>query len=281
MARDLDGLRMVITGANTGIGKVAALTLAQRGAELVLAGRSEDRTAPVLEDIRRAGGTAEFVHLDLADLGSVRDAAGRILELGRPIDRLINNAGLAGKRGTTADGFEIAFGTNHLGHFLLTGRLLPALLEAEEPRVVNVASRSAFQAKGIDFEALQQPTRTVTGLQEYAVSKLANILFTRELARRFGDRGLRAVSLHPGTIASEIWREVPPPLRQLMLRFMRTPEEGARTVLYCATSPDVLADENGGFYVDCKRRRPPKLAEDEALATRLWEESVAWTGAFT
>lgn len=281
MDRDLAGMRVVITGANTGIGRVTAEELARRGAALVLAGRSEERTVPVVEAIRGAGGVAEFVRLDLADLASVRGGAAAVLALGGPIDRLINNAGLAGKRGVTADGFELAFGTNHLGHFLLTGLLLPALLEAEAPRVVNVSSRSAFQARGIDFDAVRRRTRTITGLQEYAVSKLANVLFTRELARRFEGQGLRTSCLHPGTIASEIWREVPPPFRQLMLRFMRTPEEGARTVLHCATSPDVLEDDNGAFYENCGVRRPPRLAEDAELAAELWERSVGWTGAFT
>lgn len=276
--RDLEARFIVITGANTGIGRITAEKLAARGAEVVLACRSEERTRPVLDSIRAQGGEAIFEPLDLASLDSVRESASRIVDRGKPIDVLINNAGLAGQRGLTKDGFELAFGTNHLGHFLFTMLLANRLREAKSARIVNVSSRSHYRAKGIDFDAVRKPTRTRTGMREYEVSKLANVLFTRELAKRIGPTGVHSYSLHPGVIASEIWREVPWPIRPVMEMFMISTEEGAKTTLYCATSPEV-ASHDGRFYDDCREKRPSRIAFDDDLARKLWEKSVEWTGA--
>jgi NAD(P)-dependent dehydrogenase (short-subunit alcohol dehydrogenase family) len=278
--RDLVGRFIVVTGANTGIGRSTAQQLAARGASLVLACRSEARTRPVLEAIRQAGaGDAQFVWLDLADLASVRTAAAQIAGLGRPIDVLLNSAGVAGQRGVTRDGFELAFGTNHLGHFLLT-MLLMRSLEAcvQRARVVNVSSQAHYSAKGIDFGAVRRPTKTITGLPEYGVSKLANILFTEEFARRVGPAGPHAYALHPGVVASDAWRRVPWPIRPLMKLRMISNDEGAKTSVYCATSPDV-ADDDGLYYDDCRAKKPSELAHDPDLAERLWAKSVEWTGA--
>jgi NAD(P)-dependent dehydrogenase (short-subunit alcohol dehydrogenase family) len=269
---------VVITGANTGIGRATAEELGRRGHTVVLAGRSAERTQPVLAAIRGAGGEGHFIELDLGELASVRAGAARILELGRPIDILINNAGLAGQRGLTKDGFELTFGTNHLGHFLLTVLLAPSLKSAAPSRIVNVASQSHYQAKGIDFTALQKPTRTVTGMPEYAVSKLANVLFTSELARRLGPAGVHSYALHPGVVASDIWRRIPWGLRSLAKLFMITNEEGAKTSLYCATSPEV-AEHNGRYYDKCREKKPSRLSGDAELARQLWEKSVQWVGA--
>ena len=276
--RDLEGRFIVVTGANTGIGRVTAEKLAERGASIVLACRSEERTRPVLDAIRSRGGDAVFERLDLGSFESVREAAARLLDRGRPIDVLINNAGLAGQKGLTKDGFELAFGTNHLGHFLLTVLLAPRLVEAKAARIVNVSSQSHYRAKGIDFDAVRRPTASVTGLPEYEVSKLANVLFTRELAKRIGPTGVHSYALHPGVIASEIWREVPWPIRPIMELFMISTEKGAQTTLYCATSPEV-ADHDGRFYDDCRERKPNRIAFDDDLARKLWEKSVEWTGA--
>src|SRR5207248_1708186 len=139
-----------------------------------------------------------------------------LLDGGRPLHGLINNAGVAGQRGLTAQGFELAFGINHLGHFLLTTLLVDRLRETGGARVVNVSSDSHYQAKGIDFDAVRQPTKSMTGMREYAVSKLANVLFTQELARRVPASELGAYAVHPGVIASDIWRRVPGPARSMM-----------------------------------------------------------------
>ncbi len=277
--RSLEGRFIVVTGANTGIGRATAEALAARGASLVLACRTEERTRPVLDAIRALGaGEAQFVPVDLGDFASVRACAASIDAIGRPIDVLINNAGLAGKRGLTKDGFEMAFGTNHLGSFLLTMRLFPRLRAASRARIVNVASKAHYDAKGIDFEAVRKPTRTITGVPEYAVSKLANVLFAREVARRVGASGIHSYSLHPGVVASDAWRQVPWPIRPLIKLGMISNEEGAKTTLYCATSPEV-AGEDGLYYDSCKKKTPSPLAQDEALARALWDKTVEFTGA--
>ena len=277
--RDLAQRFIVLTGANTGIGRATALRLAERGATLVLACRSEEKTRPVLDEIRALGaGDAQFVPLDLGDLDSVRACGARIDAMGRPIDVLLNNAGLAGARGSTKQGFELAFGTNHVGHFLLTMLLAARLRAAKNARIVIVASQAHYEAKGIDFDAIRRPTKSVTGLPEYAVSKLANVLFARGLAKRLGPSGVHSYSLHPGVVASDAWRRVPWPIRPLMKIWMISNDDGAKTSLYCATSPDVAA-EDGRYYDACREKKPSAVALDDTLADRLWDRSVEYTGA--
>lgn len=278
MTPDLADRTYVVTGANAGIGRVTARELARRGATVILACRSEDKTRPVIDDIRALAGhdRVRFVELDLASLASVAACADRLRDEG-PIHGLINNAGLTATQGDrTADGFELTFGVNHLGHFALTLRLLDRLSEGRA-RVVNVSSKSHYDADDIDFAALRQPTQTRVGLREYAVSKLCNVLFTREAARRFADRGVTTYALHPGVIASEIWRRVPQPFRWIMTRFMRSVDDGAATTLYCATDP-ALAEHSGRYYDDCAERKPSRPARDDQLAAALWTRSCEWTG---
>ena len=271
---NLEGKTALVTGANTGIGRVTAIELARLGARVILACRSEEKTRPVLEEI--GAEKAEFMSLDLADLASVRAAASAFLARDEPLALLVNNAGLAGAHGQTKDGFELAFGTNHVGHYLFTRMLLPAIERAGEARIVTVASHGHYRAPGIDWEAIRQPTRTKTAFPEYCVSKLANVLFASELARR-GPKGVRSYSLHPGGVASDVWREVPWGLRHLLHLFLLTNEQGARTTLYCATSDDV-GDASGLYYDRCKAKVASPLALDPALASELWERSAAWVG---
>ena len=277
---DLRGKTFVVTGANAGIGRATAEALAARGGRLVLCGRSAERTEPVLAGIRERDPAAEvsFIRLDLASLASVAEAAQALLQANPRIDVLIDNAGLAGHRGQTEDGFEIQFGVNHLGHFLFTALLLPRLLESAPARVVVVSSGNHRQAKsGIDFEAVQRTTATAIGLREYNVSKLANVLFAKELARRHGDRGLTAVALNPGQVASQVWRRIPWPFRQLFIKLarMRSNEEGAQTSIHCATAPREQL-ENGGYYEDSARAQELPLACDRELAEELWRRSEDW-----
>lgn len=282
-------LRALITGANTGIGFDAARTLAARGLKLTLACRNVEKAerarAHILRDTDARPDDVDLLTLDLADLASVGDAAAQYLDRGETLDILINNAGLAGFRGQTKDGFEQAFGVNHLGHFKWTLALTPALARAPAPRVVHVASRAHERAPGIDFEAVCAPTRTRTGFPEYQVSKLANVLFSAELARRLAALDtshpaskIRSYSLHPGVVATDVWREVPGPLRWLMKRFMISSEEGAATTIYCALDP-ACADETGLYYDNCAPKIPSNVAQDPALATALWEHSAEWTGS--
>lgn len=276
-AEDLSKSVILITGANTGIGKSTASALAARGAKLYLACRSESKTLPVIEQITAESGNPEvhFLPLDLGDLDSVRACAEAFLATGEPLHVLINNAGLAGQQGLTASGFEKAFGVNHVGHFLLTELLLERLKQSAPARIVNVASSAHFQAGGIDFDAVRRSTKAATaGLPEYAVSKLANVLFTQELARRLEGSGVTTYAAHPGVVASDVWRKVPWPVRPVMKLFMKSTEQGAETTVYCATSPDV-AQESGQYYEDSKRTEPSEKATPE-LAAELWRRSAEW-----
>ena len=277
--RDLEGRTCVVTGANTGIGRATARELARRGARVVLACRSRLRTEAALDEVRRAGGSdaAHFVELNLGSLDSVRKAAGELLARPDPIHVLINNAGLAGKRGLTADGFELTFAVNHLGHFLLTHLLLERIRSSAPARVVTVASKAHFGAPGIDFDALRARTASSTGFREYEVSKLANVLFSAELGRRLAGTRVTTYALHPGVIASDIWRNLPWPVRPLAKLFMKSIEDGAATTLWCASAPE-LATETGQYYDDLERYNPSTVARDEALARELWRRSVSWCG---
>jgi len=276
---ELRGRTIVITGANTGIGRATAAALAARGATLVLAGRSAEKTLPVIEALKRETGNIAitFSALALDDLASVRRSATELLTKHERIDVLINNAGLAGARGITKDGFELAFGTNHLGPFLFTQLLLPALRSAPQGRVVNVASRAHLRAKGIPWETLRQSTITATGVLEYDVSKLANVLHANELARReAGKSAVTAYSLHPGVVASDVWRRVPFPFRGVIKLFMISNEDGAKTSVHCATDAG-LAKISGRYYDKSREAPMSKVAQDESLAKELFTRSEEWT----
>jgi NAD(P)-dependent dehydrogenase (short-subunit alcohol dehydrogenase family) len=272
----LSGTNVFITGANTGIGRVTAEDLARRGARVFLAGRSESRTRPVVDAIRAAEGQAEYLPLDLGDLDSVRACARAFLARNTPIHVLINNAGLAGPGGLTPQGFELTFGTNHLGHYLLTRLLLPSIEAAGEARIVTVSSRAHKRATGIDWDAVRKPTASITGMHEYQVSKLANNLMSRELSRRVPP-AVHTYALHPGVVASDIYRKVPWGVRHLMMLFMITNEQGARTTIHCATS-DEVRDHTGRYYANCREARPSQLAENDSLARELWQKSAEWVG---
>jgi retinol dehydrogenase-12 len=279
--RDLAGRTFIVTGATGGIGHVTAGVLAQRGARVLLGCRTSERGEAAAARLRAAAGSTaldiEPFPVDLGDLASVRAAPAAFLAGGRPLHALINNAGVAGTRGLTRDGFELTFGVNHLGPFLLTRLLEARLREGAPARVVNVSSQAHRSARGVDFSVLQQPALSRSGIHEYAVSKLCNVLFTRELARRWAGSGVTSYALHPGVVATDIWRRLPPPLRWLVTRFMVSPADGARTTIYCATDP-TLAGVSGRYY-DRQREATPSLnAQDDALAVRLWEESEKMAG---
>lgn len=274
MATDLAGKQIVITGTNTGIGRATAVALARRGAELWMLNRSEERSRAVLDEVGAAG---RFVRCDLADLASVRAAADAV-DVPR-VDVLINNAGLARQKGTTKQGFETTFGVNHLGHFLLTLRLLPKLRAAASARVVTVASEAHALPKAIDWDALTRPTATFTGFPEYGVSKLANVLFSAELARREDPALVRTYALHPGRVGSDVWRGAPWPLPALIRLFLMSNEDGAKPTLYCATSPE-CGEETGLYYDEGKVRNASRLGRDAALAAELWARSEAWVAGF-
>ena len=278
---DLTGKVAIVTGANTGIGKVTAMELARLGARVFLACRSREKTLSVVEEIREKSGNpeVEYLELDLASFESIRECAEAFRARGIPLHLLVNNAGVAGAGGLTRDGFELTFGVNHLGHFLLTRELL-GVMEAPA-RIVNVASTAHYSAGAIDYSTLRQPSRNLTGLSEYNVSKLANVLFSGELGRRLKGTGIQVYSLHPGVVGTDVWRHIPRPLswifRWVVRPFMLTEEQGARTTMYCAASPEV-ALETGLYYDRCRTKRPSKVGEEVAAAEELWRHSDKWVG---
>ena len=276
----MSGKVCVVTGASSGIGKAASLVLAQFGAEIILVCRDKARGEAALAEVRAAA-TAGAARLEIADLSSlqeVRDLAGRLASLDG-LDVLINNAGLVlGDHRITADGFEYTFALNHLAPFLLTNLLREKLVASAPARVITVSS-SAHQAARLDLADLQLAGH-FNGWRAYSNSKLANILFTTELARRLTGTGVTANCLHPGTVNTGFGRDGSRVLRlglDLGRRFLRTPGQGADTVVYLASSPDVEG-ATGGYYVRRKLRSPSRAAQDQATARRLWEISAELTG---
>jgi retinol dehydrogenase 12 len=260
---DLSEHVFMITGANTGIGETAAYQLAKRGAQLILACRKRDRAAHVLANIAEhyPQAKASFVNLDLSYLASVRQCASVVNDMREPVNCLILNAGVGGQRGVTKEGFELHFGTNHLGHYLLTRLLLERIRNTPTPRIVTVASNSHKQ--------------------EYAVSKLCNILFTRELQRRCDERyGVAAkrvatYALNPGRVATDVWRRIPAPFRWLFKKTMITADQGGSYIVKCAASEE-FASHVGRYYSRGLEHEPSALAQNAELALELWNRSAGW-----
>lgn len=280
-ASDLQGKTFLVTGANSGVGRAMVEALADRGGAVVLAGRSEERTLPVLEAIRgrRPAVDPQFLQVDVSDLSSVRTAARAYIANGRPIDVLVNNAGVAGTRRLSRDGFDLTYATNHIGPFLFTNLLLPRLREAPAGRIVNVSSIAHMSAKAIDWSMLERrqlPRRS--GFADYAVTKLMNVLHARELARRLSGTRVTTYSVHPGGVATNIWRSVPQPIQWLLKQFLISSEEGAKTQIYCATAPE-LATASGRYYARCHEARTNPLADDASLAAELWSRTEVAVGA--
>lgn len=273
----MKGKTVIITGSNTGIGRATATALASQGARIFFCCRSRAKTEPVIEAIRRSTGNAElfFHELDLADLSKVRDSARAFLSGNDRLDVLINNAGLVRVRSLTAQGYEMTFGVNHLGHMLFTLLLEPALVKAVPSRVVTVASRAHERTRRpIDYGSLTRPTSSFIGWSEYMQSKLANMLFHFALERRWHGKGVHTYAVHPGVIASDIWRQAPTPLRQIAMSFMRTEEQGARSSVHCASS-EAAGAETGLYYGELgEHRKPSSLATDEAAQEALWAWSM-------
>jgi NAD(P)-dependent dehydrogenase (short-subunit alcohol dehydrogenase family) len=270
----------LITGANTGIGLVTACALARQGAHVFITCRNEATAQVALEKIRSASGNprVEALQMDLGDFASVQACAQTFLGRDLPLHLLVNNAGLAAQRGLTVSGFELAFGVNHMGHFLFTQLLRNRVRASAPARIVTVASRAHYRATGLDWEALRQPTRSRTGIAEYSRSKLANVLFSAELGRQLAGSGVTTYALHPGVVASDVWRAVPWPIRPLMKLRMISTEEGATTTLHCATAPERAA-ETGLYYDKCQPRTPSALGRDRVLAAELWRRSAQWADA--
>lgn len=282
----LDGKTVVITGANTGIGKETTKDMARRGARVIMACRDLTRAESAAEEIRKQTGNGNVAvrHLDLASLLSVRLFAKEFLCTEDRLDILINNAGvMMCPKWLTEDGFETQFAVNHLGHFLLTNLLLEKLKSSAPSRVVTVSS-CVHQGGKIDFDDLFFTRRPYSSLESYQQSKLANILFSKELAHRLRGTGVTSYSLHPGVIRTELgrhWQNWFPLLGPLLsapsLLLMKTPTEGAQTTIYCSVMPGLEA-LSGRYFSDCAEKPAAPQARDDAVAKRLWEESAQLVG---
>jgi NAD(P)-dependent dehydrogenase (short-subunit alcohol dehydrogenase family) len=281
----MTGKVVAITGANAGIGKATAVALARMGATVAMTARDPDRGARALADVRAESGSdaVELVALDLADLASVRACAAELCDRYDRLDVLVDNAGLVMARRTlTADGFETTFGVNHLGHFALTGLLLERLRASAPARVVVVASQAhAMARRGLDFGDLQS-SRRYRSFDAYSRSKLANLYFTRELARRLAGTGVTVNAAHPGYVASRFGRDGDMRFERILqvgaALLALTPEQGARTSVYLAASPDVEG-VTGGYYARCRPKAMSKQARDDVAARRLWDASESLLAA--
>ena len=275
---DLDGKTIILTGFTAGIGKATAMELARRGANLGLVGRSPDKCAAVLEELRAATGNTQLrVFLcDLSLMKEVKRLAGELLEAYPRIDVLLNNAGLfSAKRTLTAEDLELTFAANHMGYYILT-RMLEERLKASAPaRVVNVASAAHKNAE-LDFDDLQS-AKNYGAFAVYCKSKLANIYFTRVMAERLQGSGVTVNCLHPGVIASDLIRPWGMLVAFVWKLFTASTENGARTSLFLATDPSV-ADTTGQYFDESKVARISAAARDDEAARRLWEESARIAG---
>lgn len=271
----------LITGPTSGIGHATAEALARQGFHLVLACRNAERGEALAETLRADGGSAEVLEMDLASQRSILDGAQRFLDSGQPLHLLISNAGVVNlERRETVDGIEENMAVNHLAPFLLTELLRPRLLESAPARIVTVASGAHAFVRGFRADDPEFSRNRYRALKVYGHSKLCNILWTRNLAQQLAGTGVTANCLHPGAVATSLGTNNGNigRLAMAMLRpFFRTPERGARTSIHLATS-DEVADISGGYFVDCRLRRPKPGAEDAVAAKALWAWSERMTG---
>ncbi|HLK40030.1 MAG TPA: SDR family oxidoreductase [Polyangiaceae bacterium] len=280
---DLRGKTVLITGASAGIGLEASAEIAAMGAEVVMVARDRTRGETALAEVRRRSGSGALsLHLcDFSSQPQIRALAAEVRAAHPRLHLLVNNAGgVSSDRRETPDGIEQTFAVNHLGPFLLTNLLLEVLVQSAPARIVNVASTGHYRAT-LDFDNLGYEKGGYFIMRAYARSKLANVIFTRDLARRLAGTGVTVTSLHPGAVATEIWAGAPtwarPALAIAKHLFMISPAEGASRIVYLATSPEVEG-KSGGYYEKNVERAPAKLAQDEAVAKRLWDASVRLTG---
>ncbi|MEZ0484967.1 SDR family oxidoreductase [Fibrella aquatica] len=268
----------VITGANSGIGKITAQELARKGFDILMLCRNLDKARPVQLAIQAANPTAkiDLIQCDVASIMSVRAAAKQIHDQYDHIDVLLNNAGLyIAKEQYSPDGYELTFATNHLGAFLLTNLLLDLLRKGTDARVVTVSSEAHRFGGTFMLNELARP-KSYSAIKAYGKSKLCNILFAKELSNRLMDDGITSNSLHPGTVSTNFGADTGPvfgAILNLARPFLKTPEQGAATSIFLASSPQV--DHVTGLYFDdSKPKTPTKEAQNSFYAKRLWDMSA-------
>ena len=278
---DVRGKTVLVTGGSSGIGRATAIGLVRRGADVVLTSRDDARGEAAVRAVRAAAEGSAAVRyrtLDLASLASIERFARHLLAEVPALHVVVHNAGIVvPQRSETAEGFELTFGTNHLGMFRLQQLLEPRLIESAPARVVVVASSAHHRARtGLDFEDLQA-RRGYDAVQVYSASKLANVLFARQLARRLAGSGVTANALHPGVVATGfnadggtggVWGFAFKWLRPLLL----SPERGARTSVHVACEPELSA-VSGAYFSSCRQKAPSRAARDDAAALQLWKGS--------
>ncbi|XP_064202191.1 retinol dehydrogenase 12-like [Anguilla rostrata] len=277
----LDGKTVIITGANTGIGKETAKDLAKRGARIIMAcrdmGRAESAHKEVVEDSKNQNIVVR--KLDLADTKSIREFAEVINKEEEQVNILINNAGIMMcPFSKTVDGFEMQFGVNHLGHFLLTHLLFDLIKKSAPARIINLSSM-AHAWGTIKLDDINSE-KGYSDKKAYGQSKLANILCTRSLAQRLQGTGVTVYAVHPGVVQTELWRHLSAPLKvtfAVMKPFTKTSVQGAQTSIYCAVAPE-LENETGQYYSDCAQANPSTAAKDDVMAQKLWELSCQMLG---
>jgi NAD(P)-dependent dehydrogenase (short-subunit alcohol dehydrogenase family) len=283
MAKDLTGKVFLITGATDGIGKAAARQFVERGADVTIVARSKVKGERVLAELAEgiAEARVDLLVYDLSKLSEVRAAAAAFKAKHDRLDVLVNNAGgLFQKKQLSADGFEMTFALNHLAYQVLTTELLDLLRRTPGARVVSTSSGAHMTGK-INFDDLARRPSGKVGFTAYGDSKLANILFTRELARRLAGSGATANCFHPGFVRTAFGQNngglLAMTIGAFAAAFARTPQKGAETLVYLATSPEV-AGQSGQYFYDKKVARTTALAKDDALATRLWEYTEKLAG---
>ena len=272
----------MVTGATDGIGKVTARVLVEKGAQVVVVGRNRAKTERTVAEIKQQTGrdTVDYLLADFASQAQTRQLAADLLARYERLDVLVNNAGtMFISRKETADQLETTFAVNHLGYFLLTNLLLDVLKASVPARIVNVAS-DAHEGLKLDFDDLQAE-KEYKGMVVYGRSKLANLYFTYELARRLAGTGVTVNALHPGFVATNIGADNIPllgkPIKWLINRFVKSAEEGAETTIYLATSPEVEG-VTGKYFVDCQAVASSSVSYDETAARRLWQVSAEMVG---
>ena len=283
MAWDIRGKTVLVTGATSGIGLEASVALARQGARVIMVGRNQAKTEAARADVASRSGSKEVSSLlaDFASQASVRALADAVRSRADRLDVLVNNAGGVNKaRTVTADGIETTFAVNHLGYFLLTNLLLDLVVKSAPARVVTVAS-VGHRRGTLDFEDLGFERGGYSIMRAYSRSKLANILFANELARRRAGSGVTSNSLHPGSVDTNIWSGAPlwaKPIIQVLLRpFFISAEKGGERIVQLAASPE-LEGVTGKYFEDGKAVDPAPLARDASLATRLWDVSARMVG---
>ncbi|CAH1791844.1 unnamed protein product [Owenia fusiformis] len=284
----LDGKTIIVTGANAGIGKETVRDLARRGGHVIMGCRSQYRCNAAANEIRQENSKADLVlmTLDLSSFKSIREFVTEFKQKEKNLHILINNAGVMWTPyQKTEDGFEMQFGVNHLGHFMLTTLLLDVIKASKPSRIINVSSL-AHNGGTMDFDTISDPgEENYSKNSAYGSSKLANILYTRELAKRLKGTGVSVATLHPGVVDSELMRYVSyadhPIIRAIFWPvrsiFMKTTVQGSQTTLCCALNDDI-PKLSGKYFSDCAVKEPSAAAQNDEDAKKLWDLSMKWTG---